>query len=89
MKQLTAFFVLIFCLVHLNFSQNVTIKGTVIDMAEKTNLAQSVVALLKYEDSTLVKFTRSDKDGKFVLKDIPAGLPHQFQHPRRLARHFH
>jgi hypothetical protein len=73
MKLLTAFFVLFLFISHISYSQNATIKGTVIDTAEKTNLTHSVIALLKYSDSTLIKFTRSDKDGKFVLKNLPAG----------------
>ncbi|MGO8056384.1 carboxypeptidase-like regulatory domain-containing protein, partial [Rhizobium leguminosarum] len=55
------------------YGQQATIKGKITDTAEKKNLTNSVVALLKAADSTLVKFTRSDKDGSFILSNIPAG----------------
>ena len=73
MKLLTALFVLILIFNLVSYSQNATIKGTVIDTAEKTNLYQSVITLLRQDDSTLVKFARADKDGKFIIKNIPAG----------------
>lgn len=73
MKKLTAVFVLTIIFSQFSYSQNATIKGTVIDTAEKTNLHQSVITLLRKEDSTLVKFARADKDGKFTIKNIPAG----------------
>ena len=53
--------------------QQATIKGKIADTAEKKTLTNSVVALLRSADSTLVKFTRSDKDGSFTLTGIPAG----------------
>lgn len=73
MKLLTALFVLTMLFSLSAYSQNATIKGTVIDTAEKTNLHQSVITVLKKDDSTLVRFARADKDGKFILKNIPAG----------------
>jgi hypothetical protein len=73
MKKLTAPFVLFLILSHFGYSQNATIKGTVIDTAEKTNLYQTVITVLRKDDSTLVKFTRADKDGKFIIKNIPPG----------------
>ena len=54
-------------------SQTASIKGTVSDTVEKKNLSNSVVAVLRKTDSVLVKFTRSDKDGNFYLKGLPAG----------------
>src|SRR5688572_16740384 len=73
MKLLTAFFVLFILLAQASYSQNATIKGTVIDTVEKVNLYQSVITILRKDDSTLVKFARADKDGKFIIKNIPAG----------------
>jgi len=54
-------------------AQNATIKGTVIDTVEKTNLSRSVIALIRHHDSVLVTFTRTDQQGKFELKQLPAG----------------
>ena len=73
MKLLTAFFVLTIFISQFSYSQNATIKGTVIDTAEKTNLHLSVISLVRQSDSVLVKFTRTDKDGKFTIKNVPAG----------------
>lgn len=73
MKLLTALFVLVLLSGLRSYSQNATIKGTVIDTAEKTNLYQSVITLMRYEDSVLVKFARAGKDGKFILSNVPAG----------------
>jgi hypothetical protein len=73
MKPLTALFVLLTLFSFQSFSQNAAIKGTVIDTAEKRNLYQAVIALMRYDDSVLVKFVRSDHDGHFTIKNIPAG----------------
>jgi len=67
---LTGVFLLI---VFTSAAQNAIIKGTVIDTVEKTNLGRSVIALIRYHDSVLVTFTRTDQEGKFELKQIPAG----------------
>jgi len=73
MKRLTALFIIATLFGLRSYSQNATIKGTVIDTAEKTNLYRSVISLIRYEDSVLVKFARSGKDGKFIIKNVPAG----------------
>ncbi len=55
------------------FSQNTTISGFLTDSKDKTPVYNSVVALLTPIDSILYKFTRSDKQGKFSLKNVKAG----------------
>lgn len=55
------------------FSQKANISGTITDGNDKTPVYNSVVALLTPTDSILYKFTRSDKQGKFNLKDVSAG----------------
>jgi len=52
-------------------AQNIT--GKLNDESENKTVPNAVVALLKPGDSILVKFTRTDKDGNFELKNIPAG----------------
>lgn len=52
-------------------AQNIT--GKLNDESENKTVPYAVVALLKPGDSILVKFTRTDKDGNFELKNIPAG----------------
>lgn len=56
-----------------HFGQSSAVRGTVKDTAEKKMLANSVVAILRIKDSGFVKFTRSTKDGAFLLTDIKAG----------------
>ncbi len=47
--------------------------GTISDTLNKQNLDNAVIALLRTKDSVLVKFTRSNKDGRFELPDIAVG----------------
>lgn len=72
MRNLT----LIFCLLLLTLcskAQLSTITGSIADTSENKKIQQGVISLLKKSDTTLVKFTRSDKDGKFFLQNIEAG----------------
>lgn len=55
------------------FAQQAVLKGTVIDTSEKRNLSNTVIALLRPADSVLVTFTRSNNEGKFVLKPAAPG----------------
>ncbi|MBC7851680.1 MAG: TonB-dependent receptor, partial [Chitinophagaceae bacterium] len=73
MIKLTASLLLAMCCSLAALSQNATIKGRITDTAEKKNLTNSVVAVLRAGDSTLVKFARSTKDGSFSLSKLPAG----------------
>lgn len=66
----TLAFSLLFCAAA--FSQS-TIRGNVADTAEGKKIANAVVALSRKSDSTLVAFTRTDKDGAFELFKIPIG----------------
>lgn len=50
-----------------------TITGKMYDASESKPVAYAVIAVLKPGDSVLVKFTRSDKDGNFELKNVPPG----------------
>jgi Outer membrane protein beta-barrel family/Carboxypeptidase regulatory-like domain len=49
------------------------ISGTITDTTNKKDVSNAVAAILKPGDSTLYKFVRTDKEGAFVLKNIPAG----------------
>lgn len=54
-------------------AQTINISGSVNDPNESKPVPNAVVALLTVKDSVLVKFTRTDKDGKFVLTNITPG----------------
>ncbi|MES2774642.1 MAG: outer membrane beta-barrel protein [Bacteroidota bacterium] len=58
------------CITCVTFSQNISLKGILKDTANKTLLRYGSVSLLRPKDSVLVKFTRSNTDGAFELKNI-------------------
>ena len=72
MSKLTVILLLLVISATSAFSQHATIKGKITDTAEKKTLSNSVIALLR-PDSTLVKFTRSEKDGSFTLANLKEG----------------
>ncbi|GAA4330012.1 outer membrane beta-barrel protein [Flaviaesturariibacter amylovorans] len=49
------------------------LSGSVRDTAGKQNLEHAVVTILHKKDSTLATFTRTDKNGAFQTKPLPAG----------------
>ncbi|MBC7875252.1 MAG: carboxypeptidase regulatory-like domain-containing protein, partial [Ferruginibacter sp.] len=54
-------------------AQQAVLSGKVVDSSDKKNLHLAVISLLRKSDSTLVTFTRSDRDGKFVLPKTDTG----------------
>ena len=60
-----------FLCVALSFSQSKTfeISGTLISETEKAPLEAATIHVERIKDSTLVGYTISDKNGKFVLED--------------------
>lgn len=50
-----------------------SLKGNLQDTTEKRALSNAVVSILHKKDSTLARFTRSDKNGAFELLDITPG----------------
>lgn len=73
MHKLTALLLCIAVLSVKAYSQNITVTGTVKDTSEKKAVKNAVVALLTVKDSILYKFTRSDAEGKFVIKNVKPG----------------
>lgn len=73
MIKLTVTLLLVISTSIILFGQQASVKGIITDTAEKKALSNSVVALLRAADSTLVTFTRSKKDGSFSLTNIKAG----------------
>ncbi|WP_338646758.1 outer membrane beta-barrel protein [Flavobacterium sp. KS-LB2] len=55
------------------FSQKANLSGILTAGTEKTPIYNSVVALLTPVDSVLYQFTRSDKEGKFILNNVKPG----------------
>src|SRR5678810_1017954 len=73
MRKFIAGSVFIIAITLTSHSQTTTIKGTVTDTVEKKNLSNAVVTLLNKSDSVLVKFTRTNANGGFVIPAVPAG----------------
>ncbi|MBV9988703.1 MAG: outer membrane beta-barrel protein [Chitinophagaceae bacterium] len=48
-----------------------SVKGTVSDTLAKQQIFKAVVSLVRARDSMLVKFTRTDANGFFEIKDLP------------------
>lgn len=66
---------LLFFFAYLSFStaqKNYNIKGIVEDTTNNA-LISSTVLLLEKADSTLFKFTRTELDGSFIFRKVPAG----------------
>ena len=57
----------------ISYSQTSSLKGTVTDSVEKKNPANAVISLLRQNDSVLVRFTRSDKEGHFTINNLKEG----------------
>jgi hypothetical protein len=60
-------------MLHLAFSQSVTVTGSIGDTTEHKSLSNAVISLLRPADSVLVVFTRSKEKGDFTLKNISPG----------------
>jgi hypothetical protein len=75
MRQLTAIIAFLFLMVYGEFShaQQASIKGVITDTSNQKKLENAVISLLRKSDSVLVTFTRSNKDGVFLLNKLPAG----------------
>jgi hypothetical protein len=57
----------------LAFSQTSTLKGSVVDNTENKNLQNTLISLMRANDSVLVKFTRADKAGNFSITGLKEG----------------
>ena len=73
MPKLTAFLFLWLVLSMTCLAQTSHIIGTVSDTAEKRNLSNGSVLLLRPSDSILIQHTRTDASGRFTLRNIPPG----------------
>ena len=70
-KILTGLFLII--LNQLALAQQSSVSGSVTDTLGKKNLTNAVVTLLQKKDSTLYKFSRTDKAGNFSMANVDTG----------------
>lgn len=70
----TSLLLFILCaLLYSGNAQNAILKGRILDTVEKKPVFNAVIALLKKSDSTLTKFTRSNKNGDFRISELAPG----------------
>ncbi|WP_431213601.1 hypothetical protein ACQ86N_01395 [Puia sp. P3] len=55
------------------YGQSSSLKGLLVDTANGKSIQNACVLLLKLEDSTLMRFTRSTADGSVTMRDLPDG----------------
>ncbi|MEY8849122.1 TonB-dependent receptor [Psychroserpens sp. XS_ASV72] len=73
MKLTLPFFLLLFSLTSIGFSQkNVTVSGKVIDADEKFPLEYATISFINSTDNSIVNGDITDLDGKFSI-DVPQG----------------
>ncbi len=67
MKHLLSFFLILFISAY-SFSQNFKVSGTLIDAETQNPLEAATVFMETLRDSTLITYTITDRNGKFVLE---------------------
>src|SRR5688572_21446839 len=72
MRKLAATLLLLGCFL-VSRAQKTTLSGKITDSTEKRSLHLAAVSLLRKSDSTLVSFTRTDKEGKFIIPKTDTG----------------
>lgn len=73
MNKLIGLFTCLFVLSFSTFSQSVKVTGIVNESNENKPVQNAVIALLTPKDSILYKFTRTNTDGKFTIKNVKPG----------------
>ncbi|RTL57565.1 MAG: carboxypeptidase regulatory-like domain-containing protein [Sphingobacteriales bacterium] len=49
------------------------IKGRLVDILQKQQLDNATISLINAKDSSLIGFTRTDAEGRFVIVGVNAG----------------
>ncbi|MFT3934634.1 MAG: outer membrane beta-barrel protein [Chitinophagaceae bacterium] len=73
MKKSFILLCLLLIVASYGFAQHASVTGIISDTASKENLSNAVVSILRAKDSVLLKFTRTNAQGKFTLNRLPAG----------------
>ena len=63
---------LLWCL-QVQAQQNAVLSGKLQDTTDFKSVAYATIMVINPADSTIIKFTRAKDDGKFQVKDLPAG----------------
>lgn len=73
MKKIIVLFASLFILSFSTYAQLAKVSGTVKDDGENKPVKNAVIALLIPKDSILYKFTRTNVNGKYLIKDVKPG----------------
>lgn len=73
MRKFTKCFFALFIFPQIIFAQAAEIKGKLADSTSADKPENAVIAVLRQNDSTLVKFSRSDKNGNFQIAGLDSG----------------
>jgi hypothetical protein len=65
--------ILLYLFPQIVFCQNATIKGKLADSSSSQIPVNAVISVLRQKDSTLVKFSRSNKNGSFEVDQLDSG----------------
>lgn len=69
----TIYVILIYFSPQVVLCQNAVIKGSIFDSSANFSPVNAVILVLRSNDSTLVRFSRSDKNGKFQINKLDGG----------------
>lgn len=72
LRPITCFFAIL-CILSKTYGQKASITGSVFDTANQKKLQYAVVTLLNPADSSIITFTRTDKEGNFILPRLSPG----------------
>ena len=72
MRKLTSLVAALF-LIFSSYGQSISVKGTVFNSQENKPVYNAVASLIDPADSILYKFTRTDAEGRFELKNVLPG----------------
>lgn len=73
MLKFTLTTLLFYFIPYLVFCQTSSIKGTLRDSTSQIKPANAVISILRQSDSTLVTFSRADKNGSFMVNQLDTG----------------
>ncbi len=73
MQKIIFLFLAVCLFTESSFCQNAEIKGQLTDSSTNLQPVNAVIAVLRQQDSTLVKFSRSDKNGAFHIDHLDSG----------------
>lgn len=73
MLKFTLTTLLFYFIPYLVFCQTSSIKGTLRDSTSQVKPANAVISILRQSDSTLVTFSRADKNGSFMVNQLDTG----------------